>query len=346
MFLLNIDPDLLRELQNPHYAIAPLVVAGIIAAAGSIISGIIKGKSDKNANEQQREYNDMAYGRQRSDALADWNMQTEYNSPTSQMARMRQAGLNPILAAGNITSSSPSVRSTDYNSYTPKSVDYSPAVSGATSNISDSLLASYNVQQREAQTDNLKAQNTVLLEEAILKRAQTLQLLSSTEKTKVDTSAAAFGLTQNMRLADTQFEAASANLTKTKNENEIALQANERAEIQTVSNLSEAVERILKMRADRAKTASERAEIQARINNIKADTKLKDLDYELRRKNINPGDNMFNRTLQRVLDDTGITVDGSLLKGAQRFSHKVDSTANSWWQYLKNKSTRVWELNR
>lgn len=319
-----------------QYAIAPLIVAGIIAAAGSILGGILKGKSDKNANEDQREYNDMAYGRQRSDALADWNMQNEYNSPTSQMARMRQAGLNPILAAGNITSSSPTVRSTDYNSYNPRPVDYSSTVSNLGQIAGDTIMSSADLRSKEAQTDNLKAQNTVILEDAILKRAQTLNLLSQSDKTAIDTSAALFSLRQNMRLADTQFDAAATRVAMDKQAIDINSQKNVREEASNTQSIIESAARIGRMRVENAKSATDKREGEQRIRNMESDQQLKAWELKMRKENINPGDAMWNRSLQKLLNDLGITKDGSIVDGARKFSRKVDSTASDWWNHLKN----------
>ena len=52
------------------------------------------------------------YDRQRADALADWNMQNQYNSPAEQMKRYKEAGLSPHLIYGQTHTASP-VRSTD-----------------------------------------------------------------------------------------------------------------------------------------------------------------------------------------------------------------------------------------
>lgn len=40
------------------------------------------------------------YNRQRKDALDDWHRQNQYNSPVQQMARLKEAGLNPALMYG------------------------------------------------------------------------------------------------------------------------------------------------------------------------------------------------------------------------------------------------------
>lgn len=73
-------------------------IAGAAAAVGSAVySGIQTGKMNKRAERFSREM----YAKQRSDALTDWDKQNAYNDPSSQMARLKDAGLNPNLVYGN-----------------------------------------------------------------------------------------------------------------------------------------------------------------------------------------------------------------------------------------------------
>ena len=56
--------------------------------------------AQSSTNRKTREWNEKMYAMQRQDALADWRMQNEYNHPSAQMARLREAGLNPNLVYG------------------------------------------------------------------------------------------------------------------------------------------------------------------------------------------------------------------------------------------------------
>lgn len=51
-------------------------------------------------NRANRKFAMKQYSIARKDALSDYNMQNEYNSPASQMERLKQAGLNPNLVYG------------------------------------------------------------------------------------------------------------------------------------------------------------------------------------------------------------------------------------------------------
>lgn len=58
-------------------------------------------------NRAQKQSNLEMYDRQRADALADWNRQNQYNSPEAQMTRFKEAGLNPHLIYGQMTTAQP-----------------------------------------------------------------------------------------------------------------------------------------------------------------------------------------------------------------------------------------------
>ena len=58
-------------------------------------------------NRAQKQSNLEMYNTQRQDALADWNRQNQYNSPEAQMARFKEAGLNPHLIYGQMTTAQP-----------------------------------------------------------------------------------------------------------------------------------------------------------------------------------------------------------------------------------------------
>jgi hypothetical protein len=58
-------------------------------------------------NRAQKKSNLEMYNTQRQDALADWNRQNQYNSPEAQMTRFKEAGLNPHLIYGQMTTAQP-----------------------------------------------------------------------------------------------------------------------------------------------------------------------------------------------------------------------------------------------
>lgn len=342
--LLNALPQVVERFEEivPQHAAFPAALAAIIPAVagllGNIIGGLLDKKSTSNANESNQQFAESMHGLQRSEALADWNMQTEYNSPTSQMARLRQAGLNPILAAGNISSSSPSVRSSDTPSYTARPNNLGSYIAAMGGNVQSGLTDYYNIQQQEAQTDNLKAQNSAILQDVLLKKAQTIATLNSSDKIKVDTSAALNSLQQSQALFDGVFIKQNLDIERTRQDIQIANDRNLREASANSSSLKEAAERILTLQLGRAKTQDERAEIRQRIQNLATDNELKRMDINLKKAGIQPGDNAFNRMLLKLLNETGFAPGGSILSGAQRFSDSVNTKVKRFYEKAKKTS--------
>ena len=74
--------------------------AALLEYSGQILNSSINYAAQADINKRTQKYNREMYERQRADSLSDWTRQNEYNSPTSQMARLREAGLNPNLVYG------------------------------------------------------------------------------------------------------------------------------------------------------------------------------------------------------------------------------------------------------
>ena len=100
----------------------PLLAAGISAGAS-----ILGAKLNNDAIERNN---------QRQEGLI--NKQNSYNNPTEQVARMRQAGLNPYMMLGQITSGNQqSIAATQAG-------NYDTAVNGAVEGVNQALTAKLN----------------------------------------------------------------------------------------------------------------------------------------------------------------------------------------------------------
>lgn len=151
-----------------------------IQAGAQLTSQGINAYAAAKMSKKDRKFSEHMYERQYDDNLAMWNMQNEYNSPTSAMNRLKQAGLNPNLvygatAPGNASSSpqSPSVMNMG-PAHVPK-IDIGQAAG--------SVMSTYfDIQMKQAQIDNLKADNTIKKEQAALMWTQ--NLLTSTRNTR------------------------------------------------------------------------------------------------------------------------------------------------------------------
>ena len=138
----------------------------LIGAAGSIGSSVISNSGGRKSQERANEHN-----------VNFWNMQNEYNSPTSQMQRLREAGLNPNMLYGGPTGTAAG---------NAEKIAPAKAAPFQFNNPSQSFNSVAQTENTRAQTDNLKVQNTVLVQEALLKAAQTGEVGIKTATGKFD----------------------------------------------------------------------------------------------------------------------------------------------------------------
>lgn len=157
---------------TPQYAIAPLVLGGLLAGAGSLLGGGLSGlfgshsqstanntnlQIARETNENQFKLAEYAYSKE----LEQWNRQNEYNDPAAQMARYRAAGLNPNLAVGNAgnASSSPSYAAPTLQRATVSPVSHPAAA--AVSAIAPAIMAYQDMQMKQEQIKQISNQNSL-----------------------------------------------------------------------------------------------------------------------------------------------------------------------------------------
>jgi len=271
-----------------------------LVAAAPIVGGLLNSASSLWTNHQSQKFSEKMYDRTRSDNLQFWDMQNEYNSPEAQMARFKSAGLNPNLIYGQGNSGNagsiptPEVKAVDFKD---------PRVGDATPDPLSILLAHADLKIKAAQADNLKVQNDVIREDAMLRRFQAKR--------------AGFDLAFEEELrpfsADARREAVRATRTNT----DLAINRDAREAASNASNLSEALERMASMREqrqntilDRSKTYSdirrnnaETARIRENINLMKMDGTLKQWEVKLSEMNLRPGDPLWIRAVQELLSN-------------------------------------------
>lgn len=271
------------------------VTAGLITAGVAALGQGGQAYAQGRMNKKTREWNEKMYNLQRQHSLVDWTMQNEYNSPQAQMQRLKMAGLNPnmVYGRGTIDNQTGTVRSTDVKAWNPETPNFSLGAAAQTG-----LSAYYDTQIKQAQIDNLKAQNTDITNSAILKAAQTVATTQGTEMSKFD-----LGLKSELR--QTSLQAAQESLRKLTTDIDISMSANDRAAALNSSNLKEAIERILSSREQRSKTIVEKEQIRKQIDIMKKDGELKDLDLNLKRIGVQPGDNIILRAAGQYLNKKG-----------------------------------------
>lgn len=86
----------------------PPIDPNLVGAAVQIGTNFVTAKQNSSASNREARQNLFYYNLQRQDALKDQATQNEYNSPVNQVARMKEAGLNPHALGGQATVASQS----------------------------------------------------------------------------------------------------------------------------------------------------------------------------------------------------------------------------------------------
>lgn len=292
---------------NTNKQIMPGLLAAAAVAAPQLISQGVNAIFQGRANRKARQWAEHMYGVQRQHALEDWNRQNEYNSPVNQMARLKEAGLNPRLVYDNgATQMSGNIRSSDTGSWRPE-----PPQFDLGSVVNQGLQAYMDMQTRELQWDNMKKQNQVMDLDTKLKAAQVIATLNSAESTGVTTEQKRFDLNMKNALKETSLEAATVDLQKKYADLNYTLNENERRQAMTSANLSEAVERILTQRSNRETSLKLRQKMDVEIDNLKKDGKLKDFDVKLTEAGVRPGDPAWMRMLAQIVKSINDKISGA-----------------------------------
>lgn len=185
----------------------PIPLAAIAAPIAGLLGSGLNALSQSRTNKRQEQFSLDMYNRQRADALADYNMQNQYNSPAATMQRFKDANLSPHLIYGQTNNAAP-IRSTD-----AKQVNYvAPTVNPENLNV---LGQYYELRSQEQQLKNMAAQGKLI-------EAQTVKTKSETDWRNlqkeffVETMPyRSEGLIQSYLLKSSQQRLTEENITKT-----------------------------------------------------------------------------------------------------------------------------------
>lgn len=200
------------------------LIPSIIAGGASLLGNAINAGSQLGTNSSQLSYSKEMYDKQRADALSDWNMQNEYNSPSAQMARFKEAGLNPNLIYGQM-SNSPVVRTSSPQSYNPTAPQVDLGRTGGMA-----LDAYFDTKLKSAQIDNLKEQNYVLKQDQLIKMYEGISKNLQNQKSQ-------FEVNNQKELLKTTLDGMKANIRQTVQSTSLS-QAQENRIQQEVKNLA------------------------------------------------------------------------------------------------------------
>jgi len=290
-------------------------IAAIAApAAGSLINSI----GGVFGNRANRRFSERMYNQQRSDNLAFWNQQNEYNSPAAQMARFKAAGLNPHLiygqgSAGNASS----VQTPDVQPLNRRDPEFGNVLSTA----GNSMLNYYDIKIKQAQANNLAADLTVKMQDAALRAAQVKATRTNEERVR-------FELEYRSEFRNLSADALREGVRSTQVRTDIALNEDARRAALTASSLREAAERLISIRVSRGKDVAETARIRKSISLMEKDGRLKDIEINLRKNGINPNDPAWARVVGQLLSNM-LDVDVSSSSGVKSaLSRGADAVSN------------------
>lgn len=291
----------------------------LIAAATTLGGNAINNRAQANLNMATRTFNWEMFEAERRNALTDWNMQNEYNSPAAQMKRLKDAGLNPNLVYGDgaTATSAQQVKANAGGQWSPQAPKWDvPA-------IANPLMQIYDIQNTQQQTDNLKAAKEVSVQDAILRAQQTME-------SAIRTSRSEFDLNQAKSLQPMVLEAAKQSLEKLKADTTFTLSENERKAAQNTQSLQKGVEEILLLKLAKSKTKEETEMIRQAIKNARVDEDIKKEDLRLKKQQVDSKAPWWINLIEKYVGDfLNSTPVGTIFnKGASGWTSpgKFDST--------------------
>lgn len=155
-------------------------IQGGSAVLGSVLGGIFGSKSQQSANEanirinrENNAFNERMMREQDALNYEAWKRNNEYNTPSAQMQRLREAGLNPYLmmSNGNQIGSASSQNSTSMasSSGNPNMQAYDPSsgISNGVNAIGGAIANYIAAKKAEGEIANMNMQNGLLQQQII-----------------------------------------------------------------------------------------------------------------------------------------------------------------------------------
>lgn len=288
-------------------AVDPITASALITGGAAILGQGANTWSTGRMNKKSRKWSEKMYDRQTADNIRFWDMQNKYNSPQEVMKRLQEAGLNPNLVYGNGNSvaQAPNLQGAD----TPRPEFNAPTFDTGV------LSQFFDVEQKQAQTDNLKAQTTVQQELAVLRAVETAgkahENVSKNIKAQLD---------QN--LFDVSMEVAKERLRKLKADTQYTLDSNERAQLLIKPQLQNAIEDILTKRLGREVSSQQ-------LRNLGLDFQVKQLDARLAKMGIRANDPFYAKAVGQII---GLIL--SKLDGKENPKPQENTLKNNVWYQM------------
>lgn len=255
--------------------------------AAPVLGQVANSISQSSMNKKTREFQEKMWYMQRDQDLANWNMSNEYNSPTSQMKRLKDAGLNPYMVYGNPSSMSGGNAS-------PPNAPSAPTWNPRSVDPGNAMLSAYDARMKAVQVDNLKEQNRLLA-------AQTF-------KTVMDGSQGEFDLGMKKQLEGTSLEVAKIALDKAKSDSTIAGSEAKWRDTLLDVNAQRGRGLVDLNEADLGLKQLQSSEMKERIMNLRRSGALQDFEIQMNKNGMTKSDPMYFRMLATFLSKFGISL--------------------------------------
>lgn len=264
------------------------LAAALIGAGTSILGNVMSNAANAKQNSANRDFQSRWNHQNREWALEDWAMQNEYNSPKAQMARLRDANLNPhMVYGGGATTEAQQVRASPTSSQggTPNRWDFS--------GVADSIMQYQDIRLKETQSDNLMAQRNLMAQDAALKAAQTLKTLSEGKSSQFDYE-------MKEALKQNQLDVAHYSLNKLVGEQNKVWNESRLLEETNDANISKAKSEAEKALNEAGASKHLETRVLQEIDNLKKDGNLKQFQMNLNRLGIQAGDPVLLRIMTQL----------------------------------------------
>ena len=244
-----------------------------IAAGASLVGSMINKGSQNSANKQNLEL--AKY--QNDWNLKQWERENAYNLPINQMARLKQAGLNPNLVYGNGTSTQ--------SASSPRAADMSVSpYLGASQDLGNAAQAAMSAQNFQRQNELSKTQADYIRQQTITEGQKQASMAISNARSELDYSIA-------KELQDTSVEVGRENLRKLQMEAQSAT---------SDANIKSFIHRELQPLQKQLSQAQLR-QVELSTANLRQDMDFNKFEQDMKRIGIYPGDKLYVRLLSRIL---------------------------------------------
>lgn len=164
-------------------------LAAIAAAGNSIASAVaqtVASQEDKWAQKRSFEYNMQMAQYQNEVNRENWHMQNQYNTPSAQMARLKEAGLNPNLVYGGGSAQTPATSIHAMPGATMQAYQGHWRIADAVGTALDGAFKAMQVKKAAQEVKNLEESQRVTHFDASLRELQIIGQKFANAKTKAE----------------------------------------------------------------------------------------------------------------------------------------------------------------